>query len=386
MSRRPRILRIITRLNVGGPATHVILADRGLMALGWETLLVHGSIEPDEMQIDIPSDIATQAVPAMARAIRPSRDARAALEIGRIIRQFRPQVIHTHLSKAGLIGRSVAQITTRAPLVHTFHGTVFAGYFGARTNVAILRAERHLGARTDAILALSERQRADLLTARIGDPDRIHIVPLGLDLVRFGPGQAPARDEARSSLGIPADAVAFIAVGRLVPIKGLETLLHAFAAAAAVLPSARLVLVGGGGERAQLERLAADLGIAPRTAFVGWSSDTPRWYAAADVVCLTSEREGTPLALIEAAASGRPVIATDVGGVADIVIDSVTGVVVRPGDPAAFSDAMIRLGGDARLRDRLGAAAPPRAAAFAAGRLVGDLDSLYRRLVTGRRQ
>jgi len=380
----PRSLRIITRLNVGGPATHVVLADRGLMARGWETLLVYGSIEPDEAEVAIPADLATRSVPTMARPIHAVRDARAALEIGRIIRQFRPHIIHTHLSKAGLIGRAVAELTSRSPRVHTFHGTVFAGYFGDRANGAIILAERLLARRTAAILALSGRQQEELIAARVGDPTRIHVVPLGLDLARFGPDQAPDRDEARRALGIESSEVVYAAIGRLVPIKRLGSLLTAFAEALPQVPSARLVLVGDGGERETLERQVTVLGIAGRTSFAGWSSDTPRWYAAADVICLTSEQEGTPLALIEAAAAARPVIATDVGGVADVVIDGVTGMVVPFGDDDAFARAMVGLGTDPGLRQRLGSAAPSRAIGFAADRLTRDLDELYRGLMPGR--
>ena len=383
----PRILRVITRLNVGGPATHVLLADRGLRERGWQTLLLHGQVEPDEAEVDL-SAVAVQGlpmrrIPTLARPIRPVADARAFAAVVRAIRQHRPQIIHSHLSKAGLIARSAAMASSSAARVHTFHGTVFGGYFGDRSSAAIVRAERFLGARTSRVIALSERQRDELVEHRIAPPERIRIVPLGLDLDRFGQLD---RATARIQLDEPADAFLVVAIGRLVPIKRIDRLVRSFAILAGMVANARLVIVGDGAERPALEALVAELGLGSRVRFAGWQADTPAWYAAADVVALTSDREGTPLALIEAAAAGRPVVAGDVGGVADVVIDGLTGFVVAPADEAAFADRLGRLAVDPELRQRLGQAAPDRARAYAGERLVDDLDRLYRELLAERRR
>jgi glycosyltransferase involved in cell wall biosynthesis len=359
MSRTPRILRIITRMNVGGPATHVILADRGLRNLGWETLLLHGTVEPHEIEVDLPpvTLVPRIRIPAMARAVRARPDARALATIARIIRRYRPDIIHTHMSKAGVLGRLAGLATASgAARVHTFHGTVFGGYFGERTSRSIVHAERILGHRTT----------------------RIAVVPLGLDLERFADQDRLA---ARNRLHVAADELVLLAVGRLVPIKRLDRLIKTFSRVAHEIPAARLYLVGDGPERDQLLRAATSAGVGDRVIHVGWSSDTPSWYAAADVVALTSEREGTPLALIEAAAAGRPVIATDVGGVADIVADRVTGFVVPPDDEEALTDRLRTLLGDPALRGRMGGAGPARATLYSAERLVLDLDALYRNIL-----
>ena len=380
----PRILRVITRLNVGGPATHVLLADRGLRERGWQTLLLHGQVEPDEAEVDLTGiDLPLRRVPSLARPIRPLADARAFAAIVQAIREHRPQIIHSHLSKAGLIARSAGLATSSAARVHTFHGTVFGGYFGDRTSGAIVRAERFLGARSSRVIALSELQRAELVEHRIAPPDRIRIVPLGLDLGRFG---GLDRDAARATLGEPADAFLVVAIGRLVPIKRIDRLVRAFGVLAERVPAARLAIVGDGAERPRLEAQVADLGLAGRVRFAGWQSDTPAWHAAADVVALSSDREGTPLTLIEAAAAGRPVVATAVGGVADVVDDGRTGFVVEPDDEASLAERLERLALDPNLRTRLGRAAPARADAFAAGRLVDDLDRLYREILAERRR
>ena len=380
MSRPPRILRIITRLNVGGPATHVSVADAGLRARGWETLLAFGTVEPDEAEIDVSAlDLPLVRIPSLARSVRPVADLRAAAAIARLVRRHRPDIIHTHLSKAGLLGRSVAMLTSSAARVHTFHGTVFGNYFGEGTSHAIVRAERFLGSRTQAVIALSPRQRQELLDHRIAHERSIRVVPLGLPLGRFAVAQsADARAAARRRLAIPEAAFAIVAVGRLVPIKRIDRLIDAFSIVGARVPDAHLYLVGGGAARPGLEAHVALADLGGRVTFVGWSAATPDWYAAADVVALTSEREGTPLALIEAAASARPVVATDVGGVADIVIDGETGFTVAADDVPAFADRLARLALDPALRSRMGAAAPLRAATFSAERLVDDLDLLYR--------
>jgi glycosyltransferase involved in cell wall biosynthesis len=386
VTRPLRILRIITRLNIGGPATHVTVADAGLRARGWDTLLAFGSVEPDEAEIDVSSlEVPLVRIPSLVRPVRPAADLRAAAAIARLIRRHRPDVIHTHLSKAGVLGRGVAMVTSRAVRVHTFHGTIFADYFGARTSSSIIRAERFLGARTHAVVALSERQRQELLDHRIANERAIHVVPLGLPLERFEPARsAEARVAARQRLGVPERSFAIVAVGRMVEIKRLDRLVDAMAIVAGSIEHAHLYLVGDGAVRDGVQRHVTAAGLQARVTFVGWSSATPDWYAAADVVALSSEREGTPLALIEGAASGRPVVATDVGGVADVVIDGETGYVVPAHDTAAFAERLIRVAGDPALRKRMGAAAPIRAAAFSADRLVDDLDRLYRQTIRQR--
>ena len=384
--RKPRVLRIITRLNIGGPATHVSVADGGLRDRGWETLLLFGTVEPDEAEVDLHSTtLPMRRIPTMARPIRPIADLRTAVAIARVIRRYRPDVIHTHLAKAGLIGRAVALATSRAVRIHTFHGTLFGGYFGTTASGAIVRAERFLGHRSDAIVALSDRQRDELIENRIAPAAAIRIVPLGLELGRFATARGDgARESARRSLGIAADAVVIVAIGRLVPIKRLDRLIDAFALVAGRVRGSALYLVGDGSERDDLEARVIAAGLGDRVSFVGWSSSTPDWYAAADVVALTSDREGTPLALIEAAAAGRPVVATDVGGVADVVIDGSTGFVVPASNTGQFADRLIQLADDPGLRGSMGREAPKRATRYSAERLVADLDDLYREQLSTR--
>ena len=259
-----------------------------------------------------------------------------------------------------------------------FHGHVFEGYFGPRVSTTIVSAERVLGRYSSRLIALGPIQRDDLLARGIGRSDRFEIVPLGLDLESY---RAIDQDEARQGLGLPSDAVIVVMIGRLVPIKRIDRLIRAFARLHERRPDTLLYVVGDGSERPAAEIQAAKAGLADAVTFCGWRSDTASWYAAADFVALSSDNEGTPLTLIEAAAAGRAAAATDVGGVADVVADGVTGLLAPPGDEAALTEAMFRLADDPDLRTRLGAAAPAAAERFGVERLVDDLERIYRALL-----
>ncbi len=318
-------------------------------------------------------------VAAMSRAIRPTADASSLASLARIIRRYRPDVIHSHQSKAGLLTRSAAMVASPSTArIHTFHGTVFGGYFGSKSTQAIIRAERLLGWRTHRVIAISELQRDELIAQRIAPPHRIAVVPLGIDLDRYS---GLDRTAARSALGVPNDTIAVMSLGRLAPIKRVDRLIEAFATVTAAHPAAHLYIVGDGAIRPDLERQTATLGLDDRVTFVGRSADAPSWYAAADLVALTSDREGTPLSLIEAAAASRPVLATDVGGVRDVVADGITGFLVAPHDRVGLAARLSSLLSDASVRATLGAAAFRAAARFDATRLVDDLDGLYREVL-----
>jgi glycosyltransferase involved in cell wall biosynthesis len=382
-TRPRRVLRVITRLVVSGPATHVVLADRGLAERGWQTLLVHGTVQPDEAEIDIDAaGIAHERVPSLMRPVRPAADARTFAALVGIIRRYRPDVIHTHQSKAGLLTRAAAMASSRAVRVHTFHGTVFDGYFSPRVSAAIIRAETFLAGHTDRLVALSDGLRDDLVARGIAPASRFTVIPLGVNLERFA---AADRLESRRERGIPEHELAIVALGRFAPIKRLDRAIRVFATVHERRPETVLHLVGDGAIRSELQPLAASLGIADAVRFEGWSSDAAGWLAAADVVLQASDNEGTPLTLVEAGAAGRAVVATDVGGVRSVVIDGENGLLVPAGDEAALTDALARVTADGTLRAALGDGGRRLADRFGAGRLTDDLDALYRDLLRERR-
>ena len=390
-----RVIRIIARLNTGGPARHVTLLCDRLTRHGYSSLLVHGALGPGEGSLEhlaASTVFRSETVPELSRRLRPLDDARALSKLLRIMFRERPAVVHTHTSKAGALGRLAALCynATRAPahraiIVHTFHGHVFAGYFGPVGAAAARGLERLLACGSDAIIAISPRQADDLVHRfRIAPAAKVHVVPLGLDLTAFASGMD--RAAARAMLGYAADEVVLGFIGRLVPIKNPELLLTAFASAHAADARLRLLIVGDGELRAPLEARAGALGLGGCIRFAGWRHDLARIYAALDAVVLTSDNEGTPVALIEAAAAGLPVVATDVGGVADVVVHGRHGLLTPPGDGRALASAFTALAASAAERRRMGEAARVDVASrYQPDRLAEDIHALYARCLSRRR-
>jgi glycosyltransferase involved in cell wall biosynthesis len=283
------------------------------------------------------------------------------------------------MAKAGTVGRLAAvSLGRRRPrLVHTFHGHVLDGYFNPRIQRSFVEIERRLARRTDVLIAVSPQVRDDLLSLGVGTSEQYRVVPLGLDLRRFDGTDQPC-GRLRDQLGLSGDTPLVGAVGRLVPIKDIGTLL----AAIARLPGVHLALLGDGESRRQLEVTAYELGISERAHFLGWYADVAGAMTDFDVVALTSLNEGTPVAIIEALASGRPVVATAVGGVSFVVNDGVTGLLVPKADPASLAEQLRRVL-DNRSRAMSMAAAGRRDVMerFSYQRLVSDMTDLYGTLV-----
>ncbi len=365
------VLRLITRLNIGGPARQALSLSKALAA-EYPTILAAGVPEASEGELSDPS-VPVQRVP-LVREVQPLTDARAFRAVRALVAQTQVKLVHTHMAKAGTIGRSAARTVPAHPrLVHTFHGHVLEGYFHGGVAAGFIRAERALGRFTDALVAVSPQIRDQLLDLGIGRPDRWHVIPLGFDLSGFF-NVPPRSGELRRHIGVPPATPLIGVVGRLVPIKDHKTLFTAVAGLAQV----HLVVLGDGELRDELRVLAQQLGIAERVHFVGWWHDMPLAMSDLDVVALTSRNEGSPVALIEALAAGVPVVATDVGGVRSVVEDGVSGFVVAPGRSAAVREALEALLHDPLLRRRFGEAGRefvrPR---FGFDRLVKDVRSLY---------
>jgi len=396
MMRRVRILRIIARLNVGGPARHVVWLTEALNNAEFETILVTGMVPPGEDDMSTFANehgVTPTIVHEMSREISP-RDVVAVWKIFRLMRRFRPDVVHTHTAKAGFAGRLATLLynatvprARRAFTVHTFHGHIFHGYYGRAKTALFLAIERVLArTATDRILVLSEQQWTEIHRVfRVGRAGQFRIVPLGLDLEAIRGGTR----QLRADLGIRDDEFVVAIVGRLTAIKNHEMFLRA----ASMLDDqfGRFVIFGEGNDRVALERLAGDLGIAGRVIFAG-TREARDIYASADVVALTSKNEGTPLTLIEAMANGLPIVSTAVGGVVDLLgaVESSSdgydirerGLTVASGDAAAFGRALHRVRDDAPLRGRQGAAAQERVEeSYSKERLIADIIALYRELV-----
>jgi len=375
-------MRVITRLNIGGPAIHVSLLASRLDPTRYETLLVSGVESGDEgsmLELGRLPPVEPTIVPTLGRAISPLDDVRALARLVALARSFKPDIVHTHLAKAGALGRVAARLAGARVVVHTYHGSVFRGYFGQRESAVYLGIERALGRITTRIVAITSGQKADLVSLGIAPSAKIVEIPLGLDLDQFR--ELPAREAAITALGLPSDGRYVAIVARIVPIKDVPTFLRALSRITELLPDVRGLVVGDGPDRAAVERVARDLGLGDRCRFLGWRADLPNVYAAAEVVVLCSLNEGSPISVIEAMAAGRAVVATAVGGVPDIVNEA-TGVLVPAGDHQALADAVAGLLKDPERRAELGRNGRDVAGRrFGSDRLVADVDRLYMELL-----
>jgi glycosyltransferase involved in cell wall biosynthesis len=355
----------------------------------YETLLVHGSPAPgDEPMADLIADEAVRArfLPSLGQPIRPHRDALALAQLTRIARRFRPDIVHTHMAKAGLLGRLAARAGGSHPrIVHTYHGHVLEGYFGPAASGAYRVAEARLARISDRLIGVSEATVDDLVRLGVAPRDRFRVIPLGLDLSAYWDELPAERARLRAELGVGEEETLVVYVGRLVPIKRLDLLLRATSEAIGSGAKLRLALVGDGEIRPALEGLAAELGLAKRARFMGYRRDLASIFAAADVAALSSANEGTPVSLIEAAAAGVPGVATAVGGVSEVVSEG-TGLTVAPGDTRGLAKALARLTADPALRASMGSRARERALGrYSVERLIDEIDSLYAELLGGAR-
>ena len=389
MSERIRILRAIARLNMGGPALHVSYLSKELEERGYSTTLVAGRVGAGEDTMAWVAEelgVEVVTVPALHRELSPPHDAVAVARLVREIRRLRPHILHTHTAKAGAVGRAAALLAGRARppvVVHTFHGHVLRGYFGPAKTRLFLETERALARHTTRLVAVGPQVRDELVELGIAPPEKFSVIRLGIDLESRVLGGERERVAERHRLGLSEDRFVVGWIGRMTAIKRVPDVLASFAALVDRGVDASLVLVGDGPDRPEAERLAGALGVADRTIFTGYRRDVAPCYALFDALVLPSANEGTPVVAIEALAAGRPVVATRVGGVPDVVDDGEDGMLLEPGDVAGLADALERLARDPALRARLGARGRelvvPR---YRVSRLVDDVDELYRELLS----
>jgi glycosyltransferase involved in cell wall biosynthesis len=383
-----RVLRVIARLNAGGPAHHVGVLSSRLDARGFETLLVHGSLplgEPALAGFDRRYPSRRVSVATLGPEVQPLRDVRALGSLIRIARSFKPEIVHTHTAKAGMLGRVAAMTVRPRPLiVHTFHGHVLEGYFGALETATYRSIERSLASRSDCLIGVSHQTIAELVRLDIAPARKFRKIPLGLDLDDFVQSDPGAGRTVRRELRMEDGELLLVSIGRLVPIKRIDVALMAFARARRLGVRARLAIVGDGPLRATLEQRARELGVDDRVVFLGTRSDIVDLTAAADVMILTSDNEGTPVSLIEGAAAAKPAIATEAGGVPEVVAPG-TGILVPAGDWMRFGDAIAELATSPDRRLSMGTAARRHVAArYRSSRLLEDVDDLYRTLLASR--
>ncbi len=382
-----RIVRIISRLNVGGPAIQAIMATRLLAERGYKTTLARGQEAPREGNMDhlaAAAGVKPVMVPGLQREVG-FHDLRALAFVWRLLYRERPQILHTHAAKGGTVGRLAALALPRRVrpkvIFHTFHGHSLTGYFSPRKASVFLAIERLLARVSTRLIAVSAEVKQDLVALGVARPEQIVVIPLGFDLERFALEPAErdaARAALRSELGIPADACVVTLVARLVPIKRVDRFLEA-AVRLRGLPGVHFLIVGDGELADDLRDSDDARKTSSVTTWAGMRLDMPAVYAASDVVALTSDNEGTPVSLIEAQAAGLPVVSTRVGGVASVIRDGESGYVVDAGDVDQLASMLRALIGDADARSRFGEAGRRHVMeSFSIDRLMDDLDTLYR--------
>jgi glycosyltransferase involved in cell wall biosynthesis len=382
-------VRIISRLNVGGPTIQAISLTRLLKPYGYQTILLCGREDPEEGNMDyLAQDLGVSPVRIDSLRRNPgAQDIKALLTLAVQLRRARPQVVHTHTAKAGTLGRLAALIALparRRILIHTFHGHSLTGYFDPRVARIYLAIERALARRTNRLIAVSAEVRDELVDLRVAPYERFEVIPLGFDLQPFDVSTVERnrqRETLRREIGIAPDAKVVTLVARLAPIKRVDRFLR-MARLVAERSDAHF-MVAGDGELGDALRASSDArGLGDRLSWIGFRRDMPAVCFASDVVVLTSDNEGTPVSLIEAQAASTPVVSTDVGGVRSVVLDGHTGILADAGDDRALADAVLDILGDAALARRLATAARVHALeSFSIECLVNRLDRLYATLL-----
>ena len=412
-SPRTKIVRIIARLNVGGPAKHVVWLTAGLNGSKYQSMLVAGSVpegEEDMSYFAAESGVKPYYIPEMSREIS-LKDAKTLWKLFRLFRRERPDIIHTHTAKAGTVGRAAGFLykwftpglllgrPRSCKFVHTYHGHIFHSYYGSTKTKLFLTIERLLARLvTDRLVVISAQQAKEIgETFGVGTEAQLRIIPLGLDLELFS--EYPTRRERfRRELQVDNDTVLVGIVGRLTEVKNHELFLRSVAAYKTLgqgEPPVKFVVIGEGSLRGKLEEQSQTLGLRDDIVFVGGRNDPQYFYPALDIVALTSRNEGTPLTLIEAMANARPVIATNVGGVVDLlgpVIENgeykicERGLSVPSNNPLIFGKALKRLINDKALQHEIGERGFHFVqVSYQKQRLLNDIQNLYDELMDYKR-
>jgi glycosyltransferase involved in cell wall biosynthesis len=378
-----KIVHAIARLNVGGAALSVLELAAEQQKRGHEVLVVAGTIPPGEASMEHVADelgVPSLHLPALRREVSPIHDAAAVRALHRVLRVRRPDVLHTHTAKAGTTGRVAALLRARnrpEAVVHTYHGHVLRGYFSPRRERAYRLVERALAHATDALVAVSDEVRDDLVRFGVAPPEKFTVIPYGFDLdKRLG-----SKNETRAAKRAEADLGESFAIGwagRLTEIKRPLDLVRVLAQ----VPEATLVLAGDGELRGDVEALVAHLGLVERVRLLGYVRDMGSWYSAFDAFLLTSANEGAPVVAIEALAAGVPVVATAAGGTGTVVDAGETGFLTPVGAVDELATRLRELRDDDTLRSRMGDEGARRMRTrFSIARMVDDVDSLYGRIL-----
>lgn len=392
----PKVLRIINRLNLGGPTYNAAYLTKHLSA-EYETMLLAGMKDDTEASSEFivrDMGIEPQYIADMHRSINPLNDVKAFFEIIKIIRQYKPDIVHTHAAKSGALGRVAAFVCGVPVIVHTFHGHVFHSYFHPAKTKTFILIERFLAAISTKIVAISNLQKKELTQDfKICKPEKMEVIPLGFDLKRFTENQEEKRKQFREDYNVAEDEIAIGLVGRLVPVKNHRLFLDVInQVKSQTTKKVRFFIVGDGEERNNIENYAKELGIEfvvgnfknekALLAFTSWIKNVDYVNAGLDIITLTSFNEGTPVSVIEAQASNKPVVATMVGGIQDVVIENETALLSPSSDAKAFANNLLKLIENDNLRNNFGKKGSEHVLQqYGFKRLAADMERLYNTLL-----
>lgn len=392
----PKILRIINRFNLGGPTYNATFLTK-YMAPEFETMLIGGERdETEESSLHIPHSLGIEPIiiEEMKRPINPLQDYKAYQKIISIIQEFKPDIVHTHASKSGFIGRMAAYNSGVPVIVHTFHGHVFHSYFNRATTGFYKILERYAASKSDAIIAISEKQKYELSQIHhICSPEKIRVIPLGFELEKFSENSEDKRKSFRAHYNVDDDEIVIAIVGRLVPIKNHTLFLEALKEIKdKTKQKIRAFIVGDGEDRLKIENKATELGIdfvdalkskeKATLTFTSWIKNVDWANAGADIIALSSLNEGTPVSLIEAQASSKPIVSTAVGGIENVVIQGETALLCDKEDKAHFARNLLSLVENKELRQKMSEKGKNFVFEhFHYKRLVNDTAQLYRQLL-----
>ncbi len=393
-----KVLRIINRFNLGGPTYNAGYLTK-LLPDNFETRLIGGpneESEADSLFILESIGVKGEIIGEMRRSIHPLNDWRAFLRLRKIIKEYKPDIVHTHASKAGTLGRIAALLSGVPVIVHTYHGHVFHSYFSPLKTFVFKSIERFLARKSNAIIVISELQKKELCQQfKIVPEKKAHIIPLGFDLHRFSIDQETKRVLFRQQHDITNDEILVVIVGRLAPIKNHTMFLRIVRKINDLQPEnkIRFMIVGDGETRHDIEKEASNLGLSistpengqPRAKviFTSWIREVENVYAGADISVLTSLNEGTPVSLIESLAAGVPVVSTNVGGIADFVSDGEHGFLTDVNDESLFVQRILELSQNENLRIEMAQKGKKKVlSVFDFKRLVTDVANLYTNLLS----
>ena len=375
-----RVMRIIARMNVGGPAVQVSGLMRGFNALDFDHRLYTGFCAADEADYldTVATDVKATRIEGFGRRVSLGGDVKAFVSLIKEIRSFKPHIIHTHTAKAGVLGRLASVVSLQPSIrVHTFHGHLLKGYFGAVKRRLVIITEKVLAIFTHELLAVGDKVRQDLLAVGIGNSKKFGLMPPGLEI-----GRLPNRKDSQESYGLSTATLQCAFIGRVTQIKRPDRFLDVVAEIKRRGVKLEFFMAGDGELLDRCRERMVDENLPVKV--LGWQSNIEKVLSAAELVLLTSDNEGTPLSLIQAGMAGLPVVTTRVGSVPEVVLDGTTGIITGLG-VQEIADALEKLANSIDLRGQMGAAAKEFTLAnFGVKRLVHDHQKLYKKLLTNR--